>query len=183
MATRMTSNSPGRSGNRTAPPIPARSTFRSDQVGSLLRPQSVKDARDRARGRDALSRPHPRCRSKTIAFGQAVRLPGNRRAPRHLRWRLSADPAFHVDFLTRIDGVEWRRRPFPNVFQGLEKDNSPLVFEVTGKIKHVQKYRSRRFPVLAACHRADREGDAARTEFRPCSRRTRCHRSGSLSRP
>jgi 5-methyltetrahydropteroyltriglutamate--homocysteine methyltransferase len=45
--------------------------------------------------------------------------------------------AFHVDFLTRIKGIEWRQRQFTTLFQGLHSDNSPLVFEVTDKIRHV----------------------------------------------
>jgi 5-methyltetrahydropteroyltriglutamate--homocysteine methyltransferase len=114
-------------------PATSRPTFRADQVGSLLRPPELKDARERhAAGQISAAE------LRTIedaCIRTAVRL--QERAGLHAisdgDFRRSA---FHVDFLTQLDGVEWRRRQFTNTFQGLEKDNSPLVFEVTGKIRH-----------------------------------------------
>jgi 5-methyltetrahydropteroyltriglutamate--homocysteine methyltransferase len=108
-------------------------SLRADQVGSLLRPPELKEARER---REAGSISAGELRDiEDVCIRKAVRMQENAgfHAISDGDFRRSA---FHVDFLTKIDGVEWRRRQFTNMFQGLENDNSPLVFEVTGKIRH-----------------------------------------------
>jgi 5-methyltetrahydropteroyltriglutamate--homocysteine methyltransferase len=108
-------------------------TFRADHVGSLLRPQKLKDARAQ-REQGALSDAQLRA-IEDECIDNALRR--QEQAGYHTvtdgDFRRSA---FHVDFLTKIDGIVWRNRPFANVFYGLEKDNSPLVFEVVDKIRH-----------------------------------------------
>jgi 5-methyltetrahydropteroyltriglutamate--homocysteine methyltransferase len=113
----------------------AKPTLRADQVGSLLRPQRLKDARDRHE-RDQLS-----AGALRAIEDDSIRDVVHRQEAAGLHAISDGDfrrSAFHVDFLTRIDGIEWRKRPFVKMFEGLEKDNSPLVFEVTGKIRHVR---------------------------------------------
>jgi 5-methyltetrahydropteroyltriglutamate--homocysteine methyltransferase len=112
---------------------PQKPTLRADQVGSLLRPPELKRARER---REAGSISASELRDiEDACIRKAVRMQENAgiHAISDGDFRRSA---FHVDFLTKIDGVEWRRRQFTNMFQGLENDNSPLVFEVTSKIRH-----------------------------------------------
>jgi 5-methyltetrahydropteroyltriglutamate--homocysteine methyltransferase len=112
---------------------PQKPTLRADQVGSLLRPPELKGARER---REAGSISASELRDiEDACIRKAVRMQENAgiHAISDGDFRRSA---FHVDFLTKIDGVEWRRRQFTNMFQGLENDNSPLVFEVTSKIRH-----------------------------------------------
>ena len=127
---------PGQTTTNTAlrPQAAARKpTFRADQVGSLLRPPELKEARER---REAGSISAGELRDiEDACIRKAVRMQEDAgiHAISDGDFRRSA---FHVDFLTKIDGVEWRRRQFTNMFQGLENDNSPLVFEVTGKIRH-----------------------------------------------
>ena len=126
---------------------PARPTLRADQVGSLLRPQRLKDARDQHEA-GRLSRSDLRA-IEDDCIGQVVR----RQEDAGLHAISDGDfrrSAFHVDFLTKIDGIVWRRRPFSNVFHGLEKDNSPLVFEVSDKIKHTRNITLDDFRFLRA---------------------------------
>jgi 5-methyltetrahydropteroyltriglutamate--homocysteine methyltransferase len=109
-------------------------TLRMDQIGSLLRPEALKDARlrhERAEISDAaLHAIEDDCIRDVIrrqeAAGLQVVVDGDFRRS-----------AFHVDFLTKIQGIVWRQRQFATLFQGLQSDNSPLVFEVTDKIRHV----------------------------------------------
>jgi methionine synthase II (cobalamin-independent) len=113
----------------------ARPTFRADQIGSLLRPRRLKDARDAfANGRvsaDDLRAIEDETIRDAIrhqeAAGMGVVSDGDYRRS-----------AFHVDFLTGIEGIAQRQTPFGSLFHGLEKNNSPLVFEVTGKIRNVR---------------------------------------------
>jgi len=120
-------------------------TFRVDQVGSLLRPQELKTAREqRETGGIAaaqLRAVEDRCIQKAIALQEKAGL----HAISDGDFRRSA---FHVDFLTQLEGVVWRQRQFTNLFHGLEKDSSPLVFEVTGKIKHTRNIAVEDFKFL-----------------------------------
>jgi 5-methyltetrahydropteroyltriglutamate--homocysteine methyltransferase len=121
----------------TAPQIPLQSkpTLRSDQVGSLLRPERLKAARA-AHEAGQLSQTTLRS-VEDDCIRQAVE--AQQRAGLHVitdgDFRRSA---FHVDFLTKIEGIVWRNKPFTNAFQGLKHNSSPLVFEVETRIKHVR---------------------------------------------
>jgi 5-methyltetrahydropteroyltriglutamate--homocysteine methyltransferase len=109
-------------------------TLRADHVGSLLRPEPLKEARlhhERDETSDsALRTVEDDCIRDAIGRQEAAGL--------HVvtdgDFRRSA---FHVDFLTKIGGIVWRQRQFMTLFHGLQGDNSPLVFEVTDKIRHV----------------------------------------------
>ncbi|HEX4112526.1 MAG TPA: 5-methyltetrahydropteroyltriglutamate--homocysteine S-methyltransferase [Stellaceae bacterium] len=109
--------------------------LRADHVGSLLRPQRLKDARTQNQqgqlSAAKLRAVEDECIREVLrrqeAAGFHVVSDGDFRRS-----------AFHVDFLTEIQGIVWRQRPFVQTFQGLAHDNSPLVFEVTEKIRHVR---------------------------------------------
>jgi 5-methyltetrahydropteroyltriglutamate--homocysteine methyltransferase len=118
---------------RQARTLSIKPKLRADQIGSLLRPQKLKDARE-AHEAGRLSTAELRmientCISEAVQLQEAAGL----HAISDGDFRRSA---FHVDFLTKIEGIVWRRRQFTTMFHGLEKDNSPLVFEVTHPIRH-----------------------------------------------
>ncbi|HVG51827.1 MAG TPA: 5-methyltetrahydropteroyltriglutamate--homocysteine S-methyltransferase [Xanthobacteraceae bacterium] len=110
-------------------------SFRSDQVGSLLRPQQLKDAREQHEAGKITAEQLRTVEDDCIRAAVRLQETAGLYALTDGDFRRSA---FHVDFLTRLEGVVWRRRQFTNLFHGLEKDSSPLVFEVTGKIRHKQ---------------------------------------------
>lgn len=132
-----------------APPIAAddKPAYRADQVGSLLRPQALKTARsDHNDGRITaaqLQSVEDDCirdavRQQESAGLHAVTDGDFRRA------------AFHVDFLTQLEGVVWRQRQFTHLFKGLQTDTSPLVFEVVSKIRHTHDIAVDNFKFLKA---------------------------------
>jgi 5-methyltetrahydropteroyltriglutamate--homocysteine methyltransferase len=109
-------------------------TLRADQVGSLLRPEKLKAARA-ARQSGQLSAITLRavedeCIREAVDAQHRVGL----HAVTDGDFRRSG---FHVDFLTRIEGIAWRAKQFTNAFKGLKHNTSPLVFEVDNKIRHV----------------------------------------------
>lgn len=112
----------------------ARPPFRADQVGSLLRPQELKDARERKErgeiGSDELRAVEDRCirdavRLQESAGMQAVTDGEFRRA------------FWHVDFLTGFDGIEWTHSDYAVSFKGeggaTAHTSSMLV--VNGKVR------------------------------------------------
>jgi 5-methyltetrahydropteroyltriglutamate--homocysteine methyltransferase len=112
---------------------PLAPTFRADQVGSLLRPQRLKEARTEYQANGITAAQLRDLEDDCIL--EVVR----RQEDTGLYAITDGDfrrSAFHIDFLTQIHGIVWRRRQFANMFHGLEKDNSPLVFEVDDKISH-----------------------------------------------
>lgn len=120
-------------------------TLRSDQVGSLLRPEKLKGARlARQSGQisiTALRDVEDECIREAVDAQHRVGL----HAITDGDFRRSA---FHVDFLTQIEGIVWRNKPFTNSFQGLKHNSSPLVFEVEGKIRHVKDIAVKDFSFL-----------------------------------
>jgi 5-methyltetrahydropteroyltriglutamate--homocysteine methyltransferase len=123
----------------------AKPTFRVDQVGSLLRPARLKEGRD-AHDLGHISDAELRA-IEDACIVEAIRLQEDAglHAVTDGDFRRSA---FHVDFLTKIRGIVWRHRQFTKMFHGLEKDNSPLVFEVTEKIRHEADIAVRDFEFL-----------------------------------
>jgi 5-methyltetrahydropteroyltriglutamate--homocysteine methyltransferase len=109
--------------------------LRADHVGSLLRPQRLKDARARH------EQGHMSAAELRAIEDECIRDAVRRQETAGLRVVSDGDfrrSAFHIDFLTKIEGIVWRDRPFAIGFQGTSNDNSPLVFEVNAKIRHVQ---------------------------------------------
>jgi 5-methyltetrahydropteroyltriglutamate--homocysteine methyltransferase len=130
--------------------IDAKSAFRADQVGSLLRSQALKTARtEHEAGRISAAQLQS---VEDDCIRSVVRLQENAGlyAISDGDFRRSA---FHIDFLTQLEGVVWRQRQFTNLFQGLENDKSPLVFEVTDKIRHTHDIAVENFKFLDAATR------------------------------
>jgi 5-methyltetrahydropteroyltriglutamate--homocysteine methyltransferase len=127
---------------RTAPP------FRADQVGSLLRPERLKTARQSYEA-GALSATALRAiedetireavkRQETVGF-YAITDGDFRRS------------SFHVDFLTQFENIHFAPTAFQHGFQsGPSKGESPAVFTVTGKIRHVRDIAVADFKFLSA---------------------------------
>ncbi len=121
--------------------------YRADQVGSLLRPQALKSARadhEARRISDAQLRSvEDECIRRAVSLQENSGL----YAISDGDFRRSA---FHIDFLTQLKGVVWRQRQFANLFQGLQNDKSPLVFEVIEKIRHTHDIAVDDFKFLGA---------------------------------
>jgi 5-methyltetrahydropteroyltriglutamate--homocysteine methyltransferase len=125
---------------RTKPP------FRADQVGSLLRPQRLKDARERfQRGelpRDELRAIEDEAIRDVVAKQEAIGLQGVTDGEFRRTF-------FHVDFLQQLQGVA--------VSGGIsarfhtregEIDFTPPRLTVTGKLKHVRSIQGADFQFL-----------------------------------
>jgi len=103
--------------------------FRADQVGSLLRPQPLADTRARWR-RGELSAAHLRAAEDAairdaVAKQEAIGLQGITDGEFRRDW-------WHLDFLSRLEGVTLRENPGPK-FGGTEEQ--PPIPTVTGKIR------------------------------------------------
>ena len=110
---------------RTTPP------FRADHVGSLLRPQYLRDARDRhQRGEfsaDELKTVEDRAIQEVIAKEESVGLRGVTDGEYRREF-------WHFDFLAGLDGVESFRTEKGIAFKGAE--TKPIGIRVTDKISY-----------------------------------------------
>ncbi len=121
--------------------------YRADQVGSLLRPQALKSARA-----DHEARRISDARLRSVE-DECIRRAVNLQENSGLYAISDGDfrrSAFHIDFLTQLKGVVWRQQQFANLFQGLQNDRSPLVFEVIDKIRHTHDIAADDFKFLKA---------------------------------
>ncbi len=104
--------------------------FRADQVGSLLRPAELREARAAAKkgeiGRTALREVEDRCIRDVVAKQEAVGLSGITDGEFRRDW-------WHIDFLTGFDGVEAVADPNTQAFHGA--DEAVPVLTVTGKVR------------------------------------------------
>jgi 5-methyltetrahydropteroyltriglutamate--homocysteine methyltransferase len=104
--------------------------FRADQVGSLLRPAELREARAAAKngeiGRAALREVEDRCIRDVAAKQEAVGLFGITDGEFRRDW-------WHIDFLRDFDGVEAVADPNTPAFQGA--DEAVPVLTVTGKVR------------------------------------------------
>jgi len=103
--------------------------YRADQVGSLLRPQPLAETRARWR-RGELSAAHLRAAEdvairEAVAKQEAIGLQGITDGEFRRDW-------WHLDFLSRLEGVTLRENPGPK-FGGTEEQ--PPIPTVTGKIR------------------------------------------------
>jgi len=108
--------------------------LRADQVGSLLRPARLIAAREaRAAGQldaTALRMIEDACVREVVARQEAVGL----HAVTDGDYRRGA---FHIDFLTRLAGIEYRARGFSTFQGGAPKSGyAPAMFETVGPIRH-----------------------------------------------
>ena len=97
--------------------------FRADQVGSLLRPKELAEARKTLKG-DRLKEIEDRCISDAIAKQEAVGLQAITDGEMRRDW-------WHLDFRTQLDGVTAIVNPGPK-FGGTEEQ--PPIPSVTGKV-------------------------------------------------
>ncbi|MDB6083395.1 MAG: 5-methyltetrahydropteroyltriglutamate--homocysteine S-methyltransferase [Gammaproteobacteria bacterium] len=109
-------------------------TLRADQIGSLLRPARLVEARKR-HATGVLDRAGLRA-TEDDCIRNAVR----RQEAAGLHAITDGDfrrESFHIDFLTRMRGIRWDSMRFQQGFQGGPgAGESPAVFRVTDKITH-----------------------------------------------
>ena len=102
--------------------------FRADQVGSLLRPQELAQARrafkDGKLPADALREVEDRCIREAIAKQESIGLQAITDGEMRRDW-------WHLDFMTQLDGVTAMVNPGPK-FGGTEEQ--PPIPSVTGKV-------------------------------------------------
>src|SRR5215475_2565710 len=108
----------------------ARPPFRADQVGSLLRPAELHEARARAaRGeidRAALRAAEDEAIRGAVALQESIGLQSITDGEFRRDW-------WHIDFLRGFDGVETSTQSFGVKFEG--SDEQPPLMKVTGKIR------------------------------------------------
>ncbi|HUN69504.1 MAG TPA: 5-methyltetrahydropteroyltriglutamate--homocysteine S-methyltransferase, partial [Burkholderiales bacterium] len=102
--------------------------FRADQVGSLLRPKELSDARKSFKAgnlkEQELKQVENRCIREAIARQEAIGLQSITDGEMRRDW-------WHMDFMTQLDGVTAVTNPGP-VFVGT--DEQPPIPSVTGKV-------------------------------------------------
>jgi len=106
-----------------------RPPYRADEVGSLLRPQELKDARAaHAEGRfdaDELRAVEDRLIREVVAHQERVGLKAVTDGEFRRSW-------WHFDFLAGLDGVEWVREGKSIQFHGVQTKSESVA--VTGKV-------------------------------------------------
>ena len=107
--------------------------FRADHVGSLLRPQELKDARVRAaRGeidRAVLRAVEDKCIREVVALQESVGLQSITDGEFRRDW-------WHIDFIRGFDGVDTSTGTFGVRFQGVVEQ--PPLMRVTRKIRRTR---------------------------------------------
>src|SRR6185369_1399294 len=97
--------------------------FRADQVGSLLRPKELAEARKTLKG-EKLKEIEDRCIREAIAKQESIGLQAITDGEMRRDW-------WHLDFMSRLDGVTSVVNPGPK-FGGTEEQ--PPIPSVTGKV-------------------------------------------------
>ena len=110
--------------------------FRADHVGSFLRPQRLRDAREKFFAKqipaDALRAVEDDCIREVVRQQEAVGLKGITDGEFRRTY-------FHVDFLEKLDGVEVRYGEFSSAFRkddGSQVGFKPPTMHVESPIKH-----------------------------------------------
>ena len=110
--------------------------FRADHVGSFLRPQRLREAREKFFAKqipaDALRAVEDECIREVVKQQEAVGLKGITDGEFRRTY-------FHVDFLEKLDGVEVRYGEFSSAFRkddGSQVGFKPPTMHVEAKIKH-----------------------------------------------
>ena len=107
--------------------------FRADQVGSLLRPAELSEARTRYRRNEideaALREIEDRCIRAVIEKQEAIGLLAVTDGEFRRDW-------WHVDFLTGFEGVEGYAAPLVVGFK--DSDEQPPMIRVTGKVRRTR---------------------------------------------
>ena len=121
--------------------------FRADHVGSFLRPQRLKDARDKqAKGEiaaDALRAVEDECILEVIAMQERVGL----QAITDGEFRRAS---FHTHFLLQLDGVEMPPARFPTGAAGTTPRQTIPAIQTTKKLKRTHGIATDEFKFVAA---------------------------------
>ena len=109
--------------------------FRADQVGSLLRPAELHEARAKfKRGelpRDALTAIEDKCIREAVARQEAVGIQAVTDGEFRRDW-------WHVDFLAGFGGVETKPDPGVAAFQGIKVEDMPPIMFVAQKLRRTK---------------------------------------------
>lgn len=123
----------------------AKPPFHADQVGSLLRPPELREARAAARrgetGAEALRAAEDRCIQAAVARQEAAGLESITDGEFRRDW-------WHIDFLKAFDGVEAVADPNTPAFHGA--DEAVPVLTVTGKVRRSRPVMVEAFEFLRA---------------------------------
>jgi 5-methyltetrahydropteroyltriglutamate--homocysteine methyltransferase len=124
-------------------PLEPRPPFRADQVGSLLRPDRLREARAKAKRGEidalALRTVEDRCIRDAVAKQEAIGLSGITDGEFRRDW-------WHIDFLKGFDGVEAMVDPTSPLFHGA--DEPVPVLTVTGKLRRSRPLMAEPFRFL-----------------------------------
>jgi 5-methyltetrahydropteroyltriglutamate--homocysteine methyltransferase len=124
---------------RTAPP------FRADQVGSLLRPQELHDARLKAKrgelGAEALRAVQDKCIREAVARQESVGMQAVTDGEFRRDW-------WHIDFLSGFDGVELAAGDAYGDAKFKGTDEQPPFMMVKGKIRRTRPSMLEHFKFL-----------------------------------
>jgi 5-methyltetrahydropteroyltriglutamate--homocysteine methyltransferase len=119
--------------------------FHADHVGSLLRPQALREARAAAKRGDidraALREVEDRCIREVVARQEAIGLQGITDGELRRDW-------WHIDFLEGFDGVDAVADPSTASFHNA--DEAVPVLTVTGKVRRSRPVMRDAFTFLAA---------------------------------
>ena len=152
--------------------------FKADQVGSLLRPAELIEARAKAkRGEidvEGLRAVEDRCIRAAIAKQESIGLQAVTDGEFRRDW-------WHVDFLAGFDGVEGYTAPLVVGFKDTEEQ--PPMIRVTGKVKADQADLRRLVQVHEVCREEHREADDSRAGDAAPAPGALGHQQGSVSRP
>jgi len=122
--------------------------YRADQVGSLLRPAALSDARKKCKqgalGAGALKDVEDRAIHEAVARQESIGLAAVTDGEFRRDW-------WHLDFLSQLDGVTTRENPGPK-FGGTEEQ--PPIATVTGKIGCAKPIMTEHFAYLKSVARA-----------------------------
>ena len=120
-----------------------RPPFRADQVGSLLRPQYLSEARRNDAGKERLGEIQERAIREVVARQEAIGLEAVTDGEFSRDW-------WHLDFLAQLQGVTLRANPGPK-FGGTEEQ--PPIPGVTGKLRYARPVMVNDFAFLKSVTR------------------------------
>lgn len=119
--------------------------FRADQVGSLLRPQEIKDARtavaNGTMSADELHAVEDKCIKDVVAKQEAVGLKAVTDGEFRRSW-------WHFDFLAGLEGVELVKGEKSIQFTGIQTKSESIA--VTGKVDFANHYMLEHYKYLAS---------------------------------
>lgn len=111
--------------------------FRADHVGSLLRPEYVKEARDKAARGDITRDELRQIEDRAIIDAVKLQEDAGLQAITDGEFRRAF---WHVDFLSGFDGIEWTHGDYAVSFKGADGTvaTTSSMLAVTGKVKRAK---------------------------------------------